>query len=265
MSSYRVPEHIDSCFIFAKQLIEKASKFVLKNYTKVQNISFKRSQFDLVTNVDKEVEALILKEINSHYPNHTIITEESGIHKRNSNSIWFIDPIDGTTNFAHGYPFFCTSIGYSQNGILEFGLVKSPITNELYTAQKNKGAKLNGKPIRVSKVKRLSQSLLATGFPYDRKKSRINNLKNFCTITLLTQGVRRDGAAALDLCYVASGKIDGFWELKLSPWDVAAGILIIIEAGGKVTDLKGNEFDIFKPNIVASNGLIHKELIKHLQ
>lgn len=258
-------KNIDSCFSLAKRITDKASKLVLKNYRKIEKVSFKRSPYDLVTNVDKEVEELIIKEITKRFPRHTIIAEETGLHKKNTNEVWFIDPIDGTTNFAHGYPFFCISIAYAQDGVLEFGLVKSPMINELYTARKNKGAQLNGKLIRVSKAKRLNESLLATGFPYDRKNSRINNLKNFCNLTLRTQGVRRDGAAALDLCYVASGKIDGFWELKLSPWDVAAGALIINEAGGKVTDFKGNKFNIFDKNIVASNGLIHKELLKYLR
>lgn len=258
-------KNIDSRFSFAKKIIEKASKLVLKNYKKVEKISFKRSFYDLVTNVDKEVENFILKEITKKFPTHTIITEETGLHKKSPDHVWFIDPIDGTTNFAHGYPFFCISIAYAQDGIIEFGLVQSPITKETYSAKKNKGAKLNGKPIKVSKAKKLNASLLATGFPYDRQKSKINNLKNFCNLTLRTQGVRRDGAAALDLCYVASGKIDGFWELKLSPWDVAAGVLIINEAGGKVTDFKGNKFNILDKDIVASNGLIHKELLRHLK
>ena len=144
-------------------------------------------------------------------------------------------------------------------------LVKNPISGELYSAIKTKGAKLNGKNISVSKIKKLKESLLVTGFPYDKKASKLNNLKNFCNLTLKTQGVRRDGAAGLDLCYVASGKVDGFWETKLSPWDVAAGVLIVKEAGGKITNYKGENYNIYKSNeIVATNGLIHRELLKHL-
>ena len=255
---------MDDLFNLAYKTIEKASNLILKNLNKIRKISYKKGDFNLVTNVDRETEALILKEITSRYPQHSIIAEESGKHKGNPNYEWFIDPIDGTTNFAHGYPCFCISIGFRKNGVLNFGLIKNPLTDELYSAKKNKGARLNGKKISVSKTKRLRESLLVTGFPYDRKTSTMNNLKNFCSLTLITQGVRRDGAAAIDLCYVASGKVDGFWEVKLSPWDVAAGVLIVKEAGGKVTDLKGSEYDVFNDKIVATNGFIHKELIRHL-
>ena len=255
---------MDELFNLAYKTIEKASSLILKNLNRIQKISYKKGDFNLVTNVDEEVEALIIKNIVSKYPNHSIIAEESGIQKKDSLYQWFIDPIDGTTNFAHGYPCFCISIGFVKDGILEFGLVKNPLTNELYTARRNKGAKLNGKSISVSKIKHLKDSLLVTGFPYDRRTSKMNNFKNFCKLTLVTQGVRRDGAAALDLCYVASGKVDGFWELKLSSWDVAAGALIVKEAGGKVTNFKGNKFDVFSNKIVATNGLIHGELIRQL-
>ncbi len=251
-------------YSFAKEIIEKASDIVLKNHRKIRNISYKGIS-NLVTNVDKEVEAFIIKEITSKYPDHSIVAEESGCKNRNPDFQWFIDPIDGTTNFAHSYPFFCVSIGFVKNGVLEFGFIKDPITNELFSAIKNKGARLNGRPIHVSKTKDLSKSLLITGFPYDKKTSKMNNLKNFCNLTLLTHGVRRDGAAALDLCYIASGRADGYWELKLSPWDVAAGILILEEAGGKITGFKGEKYNVYKKEIVATNGFIHKELLKHLK
>lgn len=255
---------MNNIFNFAENIIEKASNLIFKSYKKIKNISYKGVS-NLVTNVDKEAEALIIKEINSRYPNHSIIAEESGKKNNNPNYQWFIDPIDGTTNFAHSYPFFCISIAFAKNGITEFGLIKNPITNELFTARKNKGAKLNGKTINVSKTNKLKESLLITGFPYDKRTSHMNNLKNFCNLTLITHGVRRDGAAALDLCYIASGRADGYWELKLSPWDVAAGVLILEEAGGKVTDFKGNKYNVFENKIVATNGFIHKELLKHLQ
>ncbi|MBI3590422.1 MAG: inositol monophosphatase [Candidatus Melainabacteria bacterium] len=256
---------MDNVFNFAKQLIEKANRVILKSYDKIRTISYKKGDFNLVTNVDHEVEALILKEINSKYPDHSIVAEESGIHTKNLKYQWFIDPIDGTTNFAHGYPCFCISIGFSVNNILEFGLIKNPLTDELYSARKNKGAKLNRKVISVSKIKTLRDSLLVTGFSYDRKNPKTNNFNNFRNLTLVSQGVRRDGAAALDLCYVASGKVDGFWELKLSPWDVAAGALILKEAGGKITKFKGKKYDLYSKEIVATNGFIHSELIKHLK
>lgn len=256
---------MEKIYDFALNLIEKASSLIILNLNRISKISYKKGDFNLVTNVDEEVEKLIVSEIKKNYPSHSIIAEESGIHKKHNDYVWFIDPIDGTTNFAHGYPCFCVSIGFSVKGILEFGLVKNPLTNELYSAKKNKGAKLNEKLIHVSKIKKLKKSLLATGFPYDRKTTKANNLENFCKLTLKTHGVRRDGAAAIDLCYVASGKIDGFWEMKLSCWDVAAGVLIVEEAGGKVSDFKGNEYDIFTDKIVATNGFIHKELIRHLK
>lgn len=256
-------------YLLAQDIIEKAAHLINRNlhkkYNKVLKISYKKGAFNLVTNVDKEVENFLVKKIKSTFSEHTIIAEESGLHNKNQKFKWFIDPIDGTTNFAHSYPCFCISIGFSVNDRLEFGLVKNPYTGELYTAQRGKGAKLNNKPIKVSKIKNLKNGLLATGFSYDRQRGRSNNFKYFKKLTLMTQGVRRDGAAAMDLCYVASGKLDGFWEFQLSPWDVAAGVLILKEAGGKITDFKGKEFDVFGKHIVATNGLIHKELIKQLK
>lgn len=256
---------MDNYFQIAKKIIEKASFLVLRKINKISKVSFKKGHFNLVTNVDQEVEELILKEINSNFPNHSVIAEESGMHKKDFAYVWFIDPIDGTTNFAHGYPCFCISIAFQKKGTIEFGLIKNPVTGELYSAIKDKGAKLNERKITVSKIRKLKDSLLVTGFPYDRKTSKANNLKNFCNLTMRTQGVRRDGAAAMDLCYVACGKLDGFWEIKLNPWDVAAGVLLVKEAGGRVTDFKGNDYDIFNDKIVATNGLIHWELLKHLK
>ena len=255
---------LKNIYNFTEEIIEKASTLILKNHKKIRNISYKGVS-NLVTNVDKEAEALIIKKIKSRYPNHSIIAEESGVQKKDPDNQWFIDPIDGTTNFAHGYPFFCISIAFAKNGIIEFGLIKDPLSDELFSARRNKGAKLNGKPIFVSNIKRLSESLLVTGFPYDKKTSRMNNLKNFCNLTLLTHGVRRDGAAALDMCYVASGRVDGYWEIQLSPWDIAAGKIILEEAGGKVTGFKDKKFSIYDNKIVATNGFIHKELLKHLK
>lgn len=255
---------MNDIFNFANEVIEKANKVILKNQFRVRKISYKKDFSNLVTNVDREVENLIINEITSKYPNHSIIAEESGNKRKDPTYEWFIDPIDGTTNFAHGYPCYCISIGFSSGKVLQFGLVKNPANGDLYSAIKNKGAKLNNKKIHASKIKTLKESLLVTGFPYERKNLKNSNFKNFQNITLLTQGVRRDGAAALDLCYVAQGVLDGFWELNLSPWDVAGGVLIVQEAGGKVTDFKGNKFDVYKKGIVVSNGLIHKELLNHL-
>ena len=256
---------MSEAFNLANQVIEKASVLILKSLNKVRKISYKKNYFNLVTNVDKEVEELIIKEINLNFPNHSIIAEESGKHKKDLKYSWFIDPIDGTSNFAHNYPCFCISIGFSVDGVFEFGLVKNPTTGELYSAKRNKGARLNGKPIFVSQVKRVRDSLLITGFAHSKKQSTLNNFYNFPKLTMISHGVRRDGAAALDLCYVACGKAEAFWEANLSPWDIAAGALIIKEAGGKVTDFKGNNYNVFNNRIVATNGLIHKELIRHLR
>ena len=256
---------MNDTFNFATKTIEKASNLILKNFNKIRKISYKKGAFNLVTNVDHEVEELILKEIASKYPEHSIIAEESGTHHKDPTYKWFIDPIDGTTNFAHSYPCFCISIGFTKNNIIEFGLVKNPLTRELYSAKRNNGARLNGRSISVYNINKLRGSLLVTGFPYDKKTSSTDNFHNFRNLTLVSQGVRRDGSAALDLCYVASGKVDGFWELKLSPWDIAAGILILKEAGGKVTDFKGNKFDLYSKEIVASNGLIHDQILEALK
>lgn len=256
---------MNNVFKFTKEIIEEASKIVLKNTKKLNRIYYKKGESNLVTSVDRKVEKLIIKKISLKYPNHSIVAEESGKYNRDPKYKWFIDPIDGTTNFVHGYPCFCISIAFTKDDIVEFGLVKNPLTNELYSAIRNHGAKLNGKTILVSKIKKLRESLLITGFPYDKKTSRRNNFNNFQNLTKFSHGVRRDGAAALDLCYIAQGVADGFWEIKLSPWDVAAGFLIVGEAGGKITGFKGKQFNLYSKEIVASNGFIHNELIKHLR
>ncbi len=172
-----------------------------------------------------------------------------------------IDPLDGTTNFAHGYPFFCVSIALEQNGQVALGVVYNPISDELFYAVRGEGAFLNDEKIHVSMVESINESLMATGFPPDTRHSPINNMSEFKTLTDMSHGVRRDGSAALDLCYVACGRIDAFWERKLAPWDVAAGSLIVEEAGGKVSNLEGDALDIDRGHILASNGLIHSQII----
>lgn len=251
-------------FKFGKKIIEKASIHVAKNYNKIKKVDNKKGHANLVTNVDKETEGIIVKAIKKSYPDHTIIAEESGLHSKDSKYEWIIDPIDGTTNFAHSYPFFCISIAFVVNGITKFGLVKNPFTNELFSAYKGKGAKLNEKKFTVSNRKKLSDSLLATGFPHEDKKSKLINFNRFKNLTLNSHGVRRDGAAALDLCYVACGRLDGFWEQKLNAWDVAAGVLIIEEAGGKITRYDGSKYSIYDKEILATNKHIHREIMKYL-
>lgn len=255
---------MEETFKFAKKLIKKAGKVVLKNHNKAKKIDYKKGHFNLVTSADKETEALIIKEIKKKYPTHTIVAEETGKHKNDPTYEWIIDPIDGTTNFAHSYPFFCTSIGFAKKGVVQFGLIYNPVTDELFTAKKGKGAKLNGKKISVSKSKTLKESLLTTGFPHDKKSSKHKNFALFRNLTLNSHGVRRDGAAALDLCYVAAGRVEGFWEQKLNAWDVAAGTLILTEAGGKVTKYDGSKYSIYDKEILATNGKIHKELMGYL-
>jgi myo-inositol-1(or 4)-monophosphatase len=177
---------------------------------------------------------------------------------------WVIDPLDGTTNFAHGFPAYCVSIGLEYRGEVILGAVLDPTRDELFVGETGRGAFLNGKPLRVSATPTVNAALLVTGFAYDIRKSQENNLDHFSRFALRAQGVRRTGAAALDLCYVAAGRFDGFWELKLQPWDTAAGLVILREAGGRATDFKGNPYSIYEPSIVATNGLIHEAMLKIL-
>lgn len=224
-----------------------------------------KSAFNIVTDVDKASEKEVIRIISEAFPGDEILGEESGAHKTGSTRRWLIDPLDGTTNYTHTYPFFCVSIGFEDKGEMLCGVVFNPTTNEMFWAEKDKGAYLNEQKLACSKVDSLSQSLLATGFPPDSKNAKHNNLDEFARLTHLSHGVRRDGAAALDLCFVASGRLDGFWEYNLAPWDLAAGTLIVREAGGTVTAPEGNTFDMNKGHVLASNGLIHTELSQALR
>lgn len=238
----------------------KAGAYIKSNMGKIKTIEYK-SVSNLVTNVDKGSEKIIISIIKNHFPTHSILAEESGKNDMcDSEYRWVIDPVDATTNFAHGFPFFCVSIGLEHNGEIVMGGVYDPIRDELFFAQKNKGAYLNKKRIFVSKRRKIEDSLLATGFSYNPKQ-RLVNLDFFTSFLKKAQAIRRAGSAALDLCYVACGRFDGFWEIALCPWDTAAGILIIEEANGKVSDFEGNKFSIYGKRIVASNGLIHKSML----
>lgn len=225
-----------------------------------------KSAFNLVTEADKASEAEVIQTIREVFPKHAILGEESGSLKVDaaSDCRWIIDPLDGTTNFAHGYPFFCVSIAFEEKGEVLFGLVFNPVNNERFQAEKGAGAFLNGQQIIASSVETLETSLLATGFPPDSKIAKHSNMQEFQHLTDLCHGVRRDGSAALDLCFVASGRLDGFWEFKLNAWDVAAGALIIREAGGIVTCPSGGDFVMESGHILASNGIIHEELTREL-
>ena len=212
-----------------------------------------------------ECQDRIISLISRTFPDDLIIAEEKDNVFEGHKNRWIVDPIDGTTNYAHGYPFFCTSIAYEVGGEIVCGIVYNPIFEELFFAQKGKGAYLNGERLKVSATGEMKQALLVTGFPYDLNTSNHNNIDHFVAFLYHAQAIRRDGSAALNLCYLAAGRFDGYWELKLNPWDTAAGALVLTEAGGLVTDFKGEPFDIYEGRVVASNGLLHREMLRILQ
>ncbi|MFH1624963.1 MAG: inositol monophosphatase family protein [Pseudomonadota bacterium] len=224
--------------VTAVNAAREAGRILRENLGKSIKIDFKGER-NLVTDIDRASEKTIIEIIRKKYPDHRILTEESQVKNGTSPYRWIIDPLDGTTNYAHGYPSFCVSIALERKGYVLLGVVYDPILEELFTAEKGNGASLNGGKISVSSTDTLAHSMLATGFPYDLRESQNNNLVHFNNFIMAAQAIRRPGSAALDLCYVAMGRFDGFWELKLSPWDVAAGSLIVGEAGGVVTDFRG--------------------------
>jgi len=227
------------------------------------NISRKTNAIDLVTEADHESEAAVMDVLQRAFPDHTILTEEGrGSSKVVSEHRWIIDPLDGTTNFAHTFPQFSVSIGYERRGRVQLGVILDVFKKELFVARRGAGASLNRKPIGVSHVRTLDMSLLATGFPYDRRERRRFYLCFWEAFMLRTHGVRRTGSAALDLAWVACGRVDAFWEFGLKPWDVAAGSLLVEEAGGHVSNMDGTMLDIAAEQIVASNGRLHQQMIE---
>ncbi len=248
---------------FAVELARKSGALLKGKFTKTHKIHYK-GKINLVTEADKMSEDLIIEEINRKFPNHGILSEESPAIAGAGKLRWIIDPLDGTTNYAHGYPVFCVSIALEKDGKVILGVVYDPMRDEMFVAQHGKGAKLNGKKISVSPLKNISRSLLATGFPYDIRESKENNLDYFKAMAVNVQAIRRAGAAALDLAYLAAGRFDGFWELKLKPWDTAAGCFLVTEAGGVISDIAGSKWNLQSPSLLASNGLIHKQMIKVL-
>jgi len=248
----------------ALRAAKKAGKILKKSREGEVTVSYK-GDLNLVTNVDHLSEETIVAMVNRHFPDHQILAEEGHDRTEPSPYRWIIDPLDGTTNYSHRFPFFCVSIAVEIKGKVHLGIVFDPIRNELFFAEKNQGASLNEKPIRVSSVSRLDKSLLVTGFAYDIRTDPTNNFNHFTNFSMKAQGVRRTGSAALDLCYVASGRFDGFWELKLHAWDTAAGSLILTEAGGKLSDFSGKPYSIYDSELLASNGKIHREMIDVLQ
>lgn len=249
----------------AKEAALKAGAIHLKYFGKEKEISHKLNEFDLVTNVDKESENIIVETIKNKFNDHSFLAEESHKDKEDVDFLWVIDPLDGTTNYAHNFPQFCVSIALRYKQELILGVVFDAVKKELFYAFKGKGAFLNEKQIYVSSIKNVNESLLATGFPYDRTNRIANNLDYFEAFTYRSQAIRRPGAAALDLCYLACGRFDGFWELKLAPWDTAAGAVIVREAGGLVSNFFTKDFDIFKKHIIASNPYIYEEMTEILK
>jgi myo-inositol-1(or 4)-monophosphatase len=243
--------------------LARAAGDVLKHYSGREKQVELKGRANLVTVADKESEALIISRIRQRYPNHSILAEESGASGSSdaSEGKWIIDPLDGTTNFAHQYPFFCVSIAFEQAGEIRCGAVYDPWRDEMFSGARGMGSFVNGQRLRVSDAPTLRSSLIMTGFPYGFRDKITRILSQFEDFLVESQAVRRGGSAALDLCYAALGRVDGFWEMDLHPWDTAAGVIILEEAGGRVTDFAGNPFSIYGKEIVASNGHIHDEMV----
>jgi myo-inositol-1(or 4)-monophosphatase len=238
----------------------EAGKLLMKHFRTKFAVSHK-GDINLVTEIDVAAEKLIVARLLKAFPTHTVLAEEDHSDAARSSHTWVIDPLDGTTNYAHGVPIFCVSIGLEIDGELQWGVVYNPNLDEIFTARRGRGAVLNNKALQVSRVDSLTTSLLATGFPYDIRSSEDNNLDYFREFALRAQAVRRAGSAALDLSYVAAGRFDGFWELKLHPWDCAAGYLLVREAEGVVTNFDGQPGSIYEIESVATNGLIHDQML----
>ncbi len=248
----------------AKEAALKAGKMLKENFDEAREVSFK-GEIDLVTDFDSLSQSLIHKHISSRFPEHDFLAEEGLRRERGAEYRWLIDPLDGTTNFAHKFPVFCISIALEKSGETDLGVVYDPLRNEMFWAKIGQGAFLDGKKIRVSSVNDLDKSLVATGFPYDIRESEVNNIDHFNNFAIRVQAIRRCGSAAMDLCYVACGRFDGFWELKLNPWDVAAGVLIVKEAGGRISDFQDKEYSIYGSETLATNGLIHQQMVDILR
>jgi len=250
---------------FVGTLARDAGEIQRRHLSGSKQVKYK-GPVDLVTQVDHMCEQVIISRILERFPGHHIVAEE-GVRNPQAGSPckWYVDPLDGTTNYVHGYPCFSVSIGFEVNGQLVLGVVYDPMGDEFFHAIKGDGAFLNGRRVSVSETPDLDHSLLATGFPYDIRESQENNIDNFANFSLASQGVRRDGSAALDLCYVAMGRFDGFWELKLRPWDLAAGIVMVAEAGGRVSDFSNGPFRIDSGEVIATNGLIHGQMVSILE
>ena len=256
------PDYISLASTIARQ----AGALLMEYYARGVKTEYKGSgTVDVVTEADRASEKLIVDALRSAFPNHGIVGEEGSRAQGSGEWIWYVDPLDGTTNFAHGFPVFCVSLGLARDNEMIAGVVFDPSRNELFSAERGRGATLNGKKIGVSRTERLGESLLGTGFP--SKKRHLNpNIYFYHQLTMKTHGIRRAGSAALDLSCVASGRYDGFWEFNLNAWDTSAGVLLVQEAGGRVTHVDGSEFDVAASrDVLASNGTIHRELQNEMQ
>lgn len=254
------PPH-DALLQAAVEASQAAGTLLLRYAATGFQIEYK-NPINLVTDADRAAEQCVIDRLKTRFPDHHFLAEERGLDEEGSSPYrWIIDPLDGTTNFAHGYPAYCVSIGLEYEGRCIMGVVFDPSRNELFTAIEHRGACVNGRPIHVSNTQALDSSLLVTGFAYDIRETKRNNLDHFVKFALKAQGLRRTGSAALDLCYVAAGRFDGFWEVRLNPWDMAAGSVIAREAGGRLTDFGGNDLSIYGQELVASNGRIHEAML----
>jgi len=258
-SSEQIP--LDTLLDAAIEASKKAGA-LLQDYARSGFRIEHKNPINLVTDADHAAERCVIEHLRTQFPSHGFLAEEQGrVDHSPSPYLWIIDPLDGTTNFAHGYPTYCVSIGLEHHGRCILGVIFDPSRDELFTAVEKGGAHLNGNPIHVSGTTTLGASLLVTGFAYDIRDTPRNNLDHFAKFALKAQGLRRTGSAALDLCYVAAGRFDGFWEVRLNPWDMAAGSVIAQEAGGRLTDFRGNPLSIYEQELVASNGHIHQAML----
>jgi myo-inositol-1(or 4)-monophosphatase len=245
-------------------IAREAGKLLMGYFVRRVTIEYK-GEVDLVTEADRASEKLIVERLRAHWPEHGIVAEEGTRSEMDAEYRWYVDPLDGTTNFAHGYPVFCISMALArQDGQLEVGVLYDPTRDEMFAAERGLGATLNGRPIHVSQTKSLAESILGTGFP-SHKRHKNPNIHFYHQITLRSHGLRRAGSAALDLANVACGRYDGFWEFILNPWDTAAGVLLVQEAGGRVTRFDGSAFRLDSREVLASNSLIHQELITNFE
>jgi myo-inositol-1(or 4)-monophosphatase len=238
----------------------KAGRYILRHRKKIKTIDYK-GKTNLVTDIDRASESIIVGLLHKEFPEYSVLAEEGHNKRSGDNFKWIVDPLDGTTNYAHGFPFYSVSIALEgASGEIVLGVVYDPLHDELFAAEKGKGATLNSRTIRVSACKELKKSLLATGFVYDCDRLKQRNVDYFERFLTVSRAIRRAGSAALDLCYVACGRLDGFWEMDLKPWDISAGYLIVKEAGGKITDFGGLPFSQYKREILASCGGIHGKM-----